>query len=63
MIRQTYLHFILLSFTFFFTIRRIVVHDCSVTVFQLFLRFIYTGQISTDVTLDILSDLIALADR
>lgn len=43
--------------------RRIVIHDCSVQVFQLFLRFVYTGQIGTELPLETLSDLIALADR
>lgn len=43
--------------------RRIVIHDFSAPVFQLFLNFVYTGQITTEVTLEVLSELIALADR
>lgn len=48
---------------FYFLSRRIVIHDCSSQVFLLFLRFIYTGQTGTDVSLEFLTDLIALADR
>lgn len=49
------------QFCFFF--RRILIHDCSSQVFQLFMRFIYTGQTGSDVSLEVLTDLIALADR
>ncbi|CAG7666507.1 unnamed protein product [Allacma fusca] len=42
--------------------KRIVIHDCSVAVFQQFLRYVYTGQFGTDVS-EYLSELIALADR
>lgn len=40
-----------------------MIHDCSSQAFQLFMRFIYTGQTGGDVSLEILTDLIALADR
>ncbi len=46
-------------------LRRIVIHDFSALVFQLFLKYIYTGQIndSENCTSETLTDLIALADK